>query len=95
MTTAHIPYQVMALPVGTNDQHKPHKTKGGASFWFLQKAYFGLRFGITFIRTQSTHGECFLRALGAFTVKQPRLTTPVEPRRVTLSGPKDHQLWYL
>ena len=36
----------MAPPVGTNDQHKPHKTKGNASFQFLQQAYFDLRFGL-------------------------------------------------
>ena len=40
------PGEVMAPPVGTNDQHKPHKTKVNASFSFLQQAYFGLRFGL-------------------------------------------------
>ena len=40
------PGEVMAPPVGTNDQHKPRKTKGNASFSFLQQAYFGLRFGL-------------------------------------------------
>jgi len=26
------PGEVMALPIGTSDKHKPHKTKGIASF---------------------------------------------------------------
>ena len=40
------PGEVMAPPIGPNDKHKPHKTKVNASFWFLQQAYFGLRYGL-------------------------------------------------
>ena len=46
------PGEVMAPPIGTNDRHKPHKTKGNASFWFLQQAYFGLRYGL---RSEAGH----------------------------------------
>ena len=42
----------MAPPIGTNDKHKPHKTKVNASFWFLQQAYFGLRYGL---RSEAGH----------------------------------------
>lgn len=45
-----------------------------------------------FIRTQSTHGDCSLWALGALTVKHSWPAFPLEPRRESLSGPMDCQL---